>query len=857
MADVVSDRVIVELEAKLDRYNANVASAEQKFDRAMGNIQKSAGRAEAFVSRSVKLMAGALAGISTIAVARAFLDIADEAKNLDAQLKLATQSSGSFAQAQADVRRIADDTRSGLEETSRLYGNFQRNARQLGITQIEAARATETVAKTFRISGASTVEAAQATRQLVQALQSGVLRGDEFNSVMEAAPRLSRLLADSLGVPVGQLRAMAEQGELTAEKLTKAFTDTRFTAEIDAEFKQLPVTFDQAMTRVRNAAVITFGAFDRGGEFSTALANFVGDGADGFADLERKAEDFGISVRGTIEGLSNAFDPLFDTASALFEALGIKFSDIFSDGRAQIRDLLLTIDQATGWLSRQGALGAALTGNFDNYLNDRPRTGSNLLGRFNARVAASDMERQFNRQIRILEGAQNRGSSGGGGNTTPNPDLAKHQKLLADLEKLKIVASGQDLANINEKIAREKKIIGYLKTGVDEQAAIAAAGGRQSSAAKDLAAFKREEANLADSILRSQADLAVGIEDRTKIERDRIEKARVAAVAEVEADTRYSASQKKIVEALINQAAALEDAKAIRERDVQLAKEALDARVASIKNDQDLLKAEADVTDTREARRDIEMRLLDLAYQQERAELDALIASGDATKAQIAIAEQRKAILDQLQRAEVTGINQRYESPLERYRRRNEATSTQDQVEELVGQELDYVRDGIRDSITKRLGIKDPLLSGIIEMFIQKAIIGPITDALLSGIGGGGGVIGAISGFLGFAGGGSMTIGGRGGSDRNLLSLNGRPIANVSRGETLSVGNKTLGRSGGGATIVQQITIDARNSVTPEGFAREILAITGQQAIHAAAGMGQTVIKGVPTRLAQFQRDGT
>src|SRR3546814_18996144 len=84
-----------------------------------------------------------------------------------------------------------------------------------------------------------------ATTQFSQARPSGVLRGDEFNCIMQSSPRLARLLADSLDVPAGSLRAMAEQGELTADKLLRALTDTKFTASIDAEFKQMPVTFDQ------------------------------------------------------------------------------------------------------------------------------------------------------------------------------------------------------------------------------------------------------------------------------------------------------------------------------------------------------------------------------------------------------------------------------------------------------------------------------------------------------------------------------------------------------------------------------------------------------------------------------------
>ena len=126
---VTADRVVVELEARLGRYEANVARAETKFDRAMSGIQKSAGATEAFIARSMGAISGALAGVSVIALARAFLSISDEAKKLDATLRLATQGFGSFGQAQKDVQRIADDTRSGLSETASLYANFVRGAK--------------------------------------------------------------------------------------------------------------------------------------------------------------------------------------------------------------------------------------------------------------------------------------------------------------------------------------------------------------------------------------------------------------------------------------------------------------------------------------------------------------------------------------------------------------------------------------------------------------------------------------------------------------------------------------------------------------------------------------------------------
>ncbi|MEC9018119.1 MAG: hypothetical protein VYC29_09420, partial [Pseudomonadota bacterium] len=372
-------------------------------------------------------------------------------------------------------------------------------------------------------------------------------------------------------------------------------------------------------------------------------------------------------------------------------------------------------------------------------------------------------------------------------------------------------------------------------------------------------AFAREEAQLNNEILRLKGVELTNADDRAKVELQRIDEAKNAAVADVKTDKRYTEAQKAKIIALTETVASLEAGKVIYQRDVEMAREALDVRLNALRNQQDLLRAEADLAGTREQRRDIELRLLDLAYQQERAELDAVIASKDASDAQKKIAQARLDALGAMQQAETEGVNRQYEGPLARYRRRMDETSTSDQVEELVTQELDYVRNGIRDSITKRLGVKDPLLAGLIDLFIQQNIIKLLADSLggVRGGSGGGGFFGAALGFLGFASGGSMSIGGRGGADTNTLSLNGRPIANVSRGETLSVGSKALRGNAGAAQVNQFITVDARNSVNPEGFAQQILAQSDQQARRAAAAMGQGVLKAVPARFAQYQTDGT
>lgn len=215
------------------QYEAGMRRAQVTARRTGQDISRSLQSAQRSAIASFRGIAAAVGVVSFGAAAAAVVRYADAAKQLDAQLRLATARSGSFAKATEDVRRIAAGTRSGLEETATLYATFQRNALELGISQEQAARATETVTKAFQISGASAAEAAGGLRQFLQGIQSGTLRGEELNSVLENAPRLARALADGLGVTIGQLRAMGAAGTLTGEQVTTAILQA--SESIDSE----------------------------------------------------------------------------------------------------------------------------------------------------------------------------------------------------------------------------------------------------------------------------------------------------------------------------------------------------------------------------------------------------------------------------------------------------------------------------------------------------------------------------------------------------------------------------------------------------------------------------------------------
>lgn len=806
---VTADRVVVELEARLGKYEANVARAEQKFDRAMAGIQKSANNTESVVSRAAGRMGAAISAVSVIALARGLLEIADRAKNMEAQLRLATKATGSFAQAQADVERIAEATRSGINETATLYASFARSAGELGINQQQVAAITETVNQAMVVSGTSAADASNAIRQLSQAFASGVLRGDEFNSIMENAPRLAKLLADSLGVPVGALRAMAEEGELTADKLVRALSDRKFTEGLKQEMDEMPVTFDQAMTRISNSAQKTFAAFDRGGEFSNMLANFVNDGADGFGDMASAAESAGARVRAEFAGLAAVFQNAL-TELGRFKA----FLDSLGGGDAVNRAVQVTKDILN-------PLGAIV--------------------RYSPAYRNAQQESQAQSTDRL-------GYTGWAGRYNPSAATPP----------------------IRAAIPAAKKTGGSKRTG-----------GAAPKSPIDPEMFAREEARLNDQILALKADEVQGIAEKAAIELQRLAAAQKAEAAETGAEKRLRAEDKPKLIALQATRYALESARVVAERDAELAEQARQAKEINLRYEIDALESHAQLADTRQDQLALERTILDHLEEQERAELDAAIAANKSIDA-------RKAREDQAagQAARRQRLEDDYLSPLDAYRRHlnRSPDAINDEIEGYVVDELERVQDSIASGLTKALGIKNPLIDQLVSLFIEQVIMRPFIENLARQQGGGGGgIFGAILGGIlggigggagssvvgngtnmtgaiwnpGFAGGGSFMLGGRGGTDRNTLSLNGRPIANVSRGERLSIDNRALRPGGSGAVVISSPQFDLRGAVLTRELYADMEHIAKVNAAKAGAASYDRSMRDAPAAVVRKRRYGS
>lgn len=191
---------------------------------------------------------------------------ADAFKNLEARIKLVTGEGPLFQESFNGVAQVALRTNTALDETGTLFTRITKAGQEAGLSaqasQQQALRLTETINQAVQLSGSSADASKAAVTQLIQGLQSGVLRGEEFNSVMEQAPRLAQALAAGLGVTTGELRRMAEQGALTTSTVITAL---RGQADVVAgEFGKLPPTVGRALQNLSTQWTLYVGSADKG-----------------------------------------------------------------------------------------------------------------------------------------------------------------------------------------------------------------------------------------------------------------------------------------------------------------------------------------------------------------------------------------------------------------------------------------------------------------------------------------------------------------------------------------------------------------------------------------------------------------
>lgn len=180
------------------------------------------------------------------------IKIADDWAAVDSRVKLATKSAEEHKYALSQIFDLSQRSGQDYLASADLFSKVNRSAGDLGLSLDDTLNLTEIIGQTMTIGGGDQGAQQAALMQLGQALGSGALRGDELNSIVEQAPRLANAIADSFGVPIGQLKDLGKEGKLTSKELAQGLL--KQADKIQKEFDQMPKTFGRGMTILKNKA---------------------------------------------------------------------------------------------------------------------------------------------------------------------------------------------------------------------------------------------------------------------------------------------------------------------------------------------------------------------------------------------------------------------------------------------------------------------------------------------------------------------------------------------------------------------------------------------------------------------------
>lgn len=275
------------------------------------------------IASAVKVYAAALAALKV-------LELADQFKLLSARVEVAAGNIESGAAAFSELVAISKRTQSSLEGNIAVFTRLNQSILQMGGTQQDTLQLTELLAKAIKVSGANAIESKAAMLQFGQALGSGKLAGDELRSLLETAPYLMRQLADGLGVPIGALKQLGEDGKLTADVVVNALS--KAADKIDADFRKFPQTIESAMVVARDQAGLAAMKFDELSGSSAVLTGIT----QGLGEVfEKLADQFGAAnteagnlsrndqIRAWADRAREGFSYLADAADLLWQTLSV------------------------------------------------------------------------------------------------------------------------------------------------------------------------------------------------------------------------------------------------------------------------------------------------------------------------------------------------------------------------------------------------------------------------------------------------------------------------------------------------------------------------------------------------------
>lgn len=243
---------LAKAEVAVNNVEEEIRQANNEQQRFNNEIRNGQSAADGLQGKFMKIAAT----IGAVIGGKKVIGIADEMVQTKARLDLMNDGMQTTAELQGMIFQSAERSRGLYSSTADVVAKLGQRAGDAFNSNKEVILFAENLNKQFVIAGASQQEVTSASLQLTQALGSGVLRGEELNAVFEAAPNVIQTIADYLDVPIGQIREMASEGQITADIVKNAMFAA--TDEINEQFESMPITFGQVANSIKNRALKAF-----------------------------------------------------------------------------------------------------------------------------------------------------------------------------------------------------------------------------------------------------------------------------------------------------------------------------------------------------------------------------------------------------------------------------------------------------------------------------------------------------------------------------------------------------------------------------------------------------------------------
>jgi hypothetical protein len=841
---VVADSVVVRLEADLADANAKVRKYTADFERDMDSVGSSAARSELLVR-------GASTGV--------------------------VKSTGQMANASRNLGRQFADVGASLASGSSPFLILAQQAPQVADALADTGGKAAAVASFFAGPwGAALLAAGSVAGVLFGKLLDGGMTVEDLTKKLEENAEKTRLTAEAQQAFEMTAEGAADAVRKLNEEMTKQLqTQDQLLASAlraAAGYRAIAIAAQtaresQLALRVAEAKTANSRSILAGGPGASGLVQvpYIKAQADAERDLARAKAERGAAEK----QVALAAIPILDARAAVATDKSAAATDRHTRALGKLRDAYVA------------ASLAAKTNADREEATRRYREGR-----------ASIDRRLSSDQTGIASGKSNANA------------IAKAEATLAGLRRIESQTSGKEQDNVQRRIAAVEKKLGYLRQGIDAGAASVGSGSRGRSAesiarAAEVArikevrnneAYNSELEQLNQGIIDAKRFTETDIRQLAAYARDDVAselKRRLASIDADESAKKYTSEQAETLRVLARKRATLQEENVTSEEIRRRADEENSIAAASLRNQQDVLQAQGNIADTNAERRAIDLKLLDLKYQELRIAQEAIVGdiTGRYTAAQREIAQDRLNALPAQQVADTIAVNRQNEGPLAQYRRG--LNDPKAQVQAAVADRLQDVDDGITDAITSKLGIKDPLLKQLLDIFIQQNIMKPLYDAFAKTGGGGGGlggflgsVVGAVSGELG----GGHTLGGSSISNDLFTKLSaGNGIGRASggfvgagqmvrvnegaspgrvegwqpmgSGKVIPLGQMAAMKSGG-TTIIHAPQFNLKGAVVTRELYADMQRISDESAAQAGQAAYKQSLKDAPAAVGRARRYG-